>query len=56
MVCGILCYTALSQWGIKLAGLHAIVPSLGLGLVAFVLVSLLTPPPDQAVRRLFDQN
>ena len=56
MVCGILCYTALNQWGIKLAGLHAIVPSLGLGLVAFVLVSLLTPAPDQSVRRLFDQN
>ena len=56
MVCGILCYGTLSQWGIKLAGLHAIVPSLALGLAAFVLVSLLTPAPDQRVRRLFDQN
>ncbi|MGU5536317.1 sodium/pantothenate symporter [Aeromonas caviae] len=56
MVCGILCYSTLSQWGIKLAGLHAIVPSLALGLAAFVLVSLLTPAPDQRVRRLFDQN
>ena len=56
MVSGIVCYGALSQWGIKLAGLHAIVPSLGLGLVAFILVSLLTPPPDQSVRRLFDQK
>jgi len=56
MASGILCYGGLSQWGIKLAGLHAIVPSLGLGLAAFILVSLLTPPPDQDVRRLFDQN
>ncbi|MCE9943531.1 sodium/pantothenate symporter [Aeromonas rivipollensis] len=56
MVSGIVCYGALSQWGIKLAGLHAIVPSLGLGLAAFVVVSLLTPPPDQSVRRLFDQK
>ena len=54
MVCGILCYAILSQWGIKLAGLHAIVPSLALGLVAFVLVSLLTPAPSQSVRRLFE--
>lgn len=56
MVCGILCYGTLSQWGIKVAGLHAIVPSLALGLAAFVLASLLTPAPDQRVRRLFDQN
>ncbi|MEN9585126.1 MAG: hypothetical protein RLZZ616_2132, partial [Pseudomonadota bacterium] len=34
----------------------AIVPSLGLGLAAFVVVSLLTPPPDQGVRRLFEQQ
>ena len=34
MASGILCYGGLSQWGIKLAGLHAIVPSLGLGLAA----------------------
>ena len=56
MVCGILGYGTLRQWGIKVAGLHAIVPSLALGLAAFVLVSLLTPAPDQRVRRLFDQN
>ena len=56
MVCGILCYGILSQWGIKLAGLHAIVPSLGLGLTAFVLISLLTQPPGQAVRQLFDRD
>lgn len=56
MVAGLLCYGALSQWGIKLAGLHAIVPSLGLGLVTFVLISLLTPPPGQAVRQLFDRD
>ncbi len=54
MVCGILCYAILSQWEIKPAGLHAIVPSLGLGLIAFVLVSLLTPAPSQHVRRLFE--
>lgn len=54
MVCGILCYGILSQWGIKLAGLHAIVPSLAMGLIAFVLVSLLTPAPSQSVRRLFE--
>jgi sodium/pantothenate symporter len=56
MVSGIVCYGVLSQWGIKLAGLHAIVPSLGLGLATFVVVSLLTPPPDQGVRRLFEQQ
>jgi sodium/pantothenate symporter len=56
MMSGILCYGALSQWGIKLAGLHAIVPSLGLGLCVFVLVSLLTPPPGLAVRQLFDRG
>ena len=56
MVAGLLCYGILSQWGIKLAGLHAIVPSLGLGLVAFVLISLLTPAPGQTVRQLFDQD
>ena len=56
MVCGILLLRHLEPVGIKLAGLHAIVPSLALGLAAFVLVSLLTPAPDQRVRRLFDQN
>ncbi|MFM4962551.1 sodium/pantothenate symporter [Aeromonas bivalvium] len=56
MVAGLLCYGILSQWGIKLAGLHAIVPSLGLGLVAFVLISLLTPAPGQTVRQLFDRD
>ncbi|MGE6107077.1 sodium/pantothenate symporter [Aeromonas sobria] len=56
MVAGLLCYGALSQWGIKLVGLHAIVPSLGLGLLAFVLISLMTPPPGKAVRQLFDRD
>ncbi|MCS3459761.1 sodium/pantothenate symporter [Aeromonas sp. BIGb0445] len=56
MVSGILCYGVLSHWGIKLAGLHAIVPSLGLGLFVFVLVSLLTPPPGVVVRQLFDRG
>ncbi|EOD55184.1 sodium/pantothenate symporter [Aeromonas molluscorum] len=56
MMSGILCYGTLSHWGIKLAGLHAIVPSLGLGLCVFVLVSLLTPPPGLAVRQLFDRG
>lgn len=56
MVAGLLCYGILSQWGIKLAGLHAIVPSLGLGLAAFVLISLLTPAPGQTVRQLFDRD
>lgn len=35
MVSGIVSYGVLSQWGIKLAGLHAIVPSLMLALRAF---------------------
>ncbi|MFM4824493.1 sodium/pantothenate symporter [Aeromonas bivalvium] len=56
MVAGLLCYGILSQWGIKLAGLHAIVPSLGLGLAVFVLISLLTPAPGQTVRQLFDRD
>ncbi|MFM4803542.1 sodium/pantothenate symporter [Aeromonas bivalvium] len=56
MVAGLLCYGILSQWGIKLAGLHAIVPSLGLGLAAFVMISLLTPAPGQTVRQLFDRD
>ena len=56
MVSGIVCYGVLSQWGIKLAGLHAIVPSLTLALVVFITVSLLTAPPSREVRELFGQK
>lgn len=56
MVSGIVSYGVLSQWGIKLAGLHAIVPSLTLALVVFITVSLLTAPPSREVRELFGQK
>ena len=56
MVSGIVSYGILSQWGIKLAGLHAIVPSLGLGLGVFIVVSLLTAPPSREVQELFEQK
>ncbi len=54
MVSGIVSYGVLSQWEIKLAGLHAIVPSLALALVIFVVVSLLTAAPEREVRALFE--
>ncbi|MCX9132026.1 sodium/pantothenate symporter [Aeromonas veronii] len=56
MVSGIVSYGVLNQWGIKLAGLHAIVPSLTLALVVFITVSLLTAPPSREVRELFGQK
>lgn len=56
MLGGALCYGLLSQFKLSLWGTHAIVPSLLLGLVCFVLTSLLTPPPDAAVTRLFEQD
>ncbi|MGL5040063.1 MAG: sodium/pantothenate symporter, partial [Aeromonas sp.] len=56
MICGISCYCVLSQLGIKLAGLHAIVPSLAAGLIAFIVVSLLTAPPSKEVRELFEHK
>ena len=54
MVSGIVSYGVLSQWEIKLAGLHAIVPSLALALVIFVVVSLFTAAPTREVRALFE--
>ncbi|QFI54061.1 sodium/pantothenate symporter [Aeromonas simiae] len=56
MLAGALCYGLLSQFKLSLWGTHAIVPSLLLGLVCFVLTSLLTPPPDSEVARLFEQD
>ncbi|MGY3928073.1 sodium/pantothenate symporter [Aeromonas simiae] len=56
MVGGALCYGLLSQFKLSLWGTHAIVPSLLLGLVCFVLTSLLTPPPSAEVARLFEQD
>ncbi|MGL5949723.1 MAG: sodium/pantothenate symporter [Aeromonas sp.] len=53
MLCGLACYGLLNHFGLKLFGLHAIVPTLALGLGVFVLVSLLTPPPSAQVRALF---
>ncbi|MOA53486.1 sodium/panthothenate symporter [compost metagenome] len=37
MVTGALCYTLLASFGLQLAGLHPIVPSLLLSLLAFYL-------------------
>ncbi|MDO2949733.1 sodium/pantothenate symporter [Aeromonas simiae] len=56
MMGGALCYGLLSQFKLSLWGTHAIVPSLLLGLVCFVLTSLLTPPPSAEVARLFEQD
>jgi sodium/pantothenate symporter len=43
MVSGLVCYISLSIIKPDLGGLHAIVPTLGVGLIAFVLGSLTKP-------------
>ncbi|PSJ44759.1 sodium/panthothenate symporter [Zobellella endophytica] len=53
MVTGALSYGLLLHFGIKPLGLHAIVPSLTLSGLAYVLGSLLSPPPPSGVRELF---
>ncbi|ATG73127.1 sodium/pantothenate symporter [Zobellella denitrificans] len=56
MVTGALGYGLLLHFGIKPLGLHAIVPSLALSGLAYVLGSLLTAPPPDEVRRLFGRH
>lgn len=53
MLVGALSYGTLATLGIKVFGLHAIVPSLTLSGIAYVLGSLLSPPPSAEVRALF---
>lgn len=53
MLVGAISYGALATLGIKVFGLHAIVPSLTLSGIAYVLGSLLSPPPSAEVRSLF---
>lgn len=55
MLTGTLCYGLLTHFAIKPLDLHAIVPSLTLSGLAYVLGSLLTPPPSDEVRALFDK-
>ncbi|MFH7565424.1 sodium/pantothenate symporter [Oceanimonas smirnovii] len=53
MLTGAISYSLLLHFGIKPLGLHAIVPSLALSGLAYVVGSLLTPPPSADVRALF---
>ncbi|OXY80850.1 sodium/pantothenate symporter [Oceanimonas doudoroffii] len=53
MLTGAISYSLLLHFGIKPLGLHAIVPSLALSGLAYVVGSLLTPPPSPEVRTLF---
>ena len=48
-VCGVGCYFVMGAWLKNFYGMNVIVPSLIIGLSAFVAVSLLTPPPPADV-------
>ncbi len=56
MVTGAVCYGLLTSFGIKVLGLHAIVPSLTLSGLAYVFGSLSTAPPSTEVRQLFGRD
>lgn len=56
MITGALCYGLLTHFAIKPLGLHAIVPSLTVSGIAYVLGSLLTKPPSDEVRALFGKE
>ncbi|ART83193.1 sodium/panthothenate symporter [Oceanisphaera profunda] len=56
MLVGAISYGLLTTLGIKLFGLHAIVPSLTLSGLAYVIGSLLSPAPCAEVRALFGKN
>ncbi|MDV5172015.1 sodium/pantothenate symporter [Photobacterium rosenbergii] len=52
MVSGLACYIALSLLKPDLGGIHAIVPTLAIGLVTFVLGSLARPVPQQTLQQV----
>jgi sodium/pantothenate symporter len=55
MVVGLVSFLLLSNYVGRLWGMHVIVPSLLIALVAFVVVANLTPPPPQeAIRRIWE--
>lgn len=56
MLVGAISYGVFTTLGIKIAGLHAIVPSLVLSGLAYVLGSLLSPAPCAQVRALFGKE
>lgn len=56
MITGALCYGLLTTLGVKLLGLHAIVPSLVFSGLAYVIGSLLSPAPCAEVRALFGEQ
>ncbi|MFD1007448.1 sodium/pantothenate symporter [Oceanisphaera ostreae] len=56
MVTGGVCYGLLTTLGLKVFGLHAIVPSLVLSGLAYVIGSLLSPAPCAEVRALFGKS
>ncbi|MEW7864492.1 sodium/pantothenate symporter [Aeromonas diversa] len=56
MLAGAVSYGLLNQLAIKPWGVHPIVPSLLAGLLAFVIVTRLTPPPGAEVRALFEES
>ncbi len=55
MIVGVGTYVTISQWKIALLGprVNAVVPTLLLSLIAFVVVSLLTPKPKEEIVDLF---
>ncbi|WEM44072.1 sodium/pantothenate symporter [Photobacterium sp. DA100] len=52
MVSGLACYIALSMLKPDLGGIHAIVPTLAISLVTFVLGSLARPVPQQTLQQV----
>lgn len=47
MICGLVCYIGLSVIKPDMGGIHAIIPTLLVGLIAFVVGSLVKPVPIQ---------
>jgi sodium/pantothenate symporter len=53
MVAGLCAYFALVIWVKRFMGMHVIVPTLAISLVAFILVSLMTKRPEDGIVRIF---
>lgn len=53
MATGVFSFIGISQMAGRLWGMHAIVPSVALALVVFIVVSLATEPPSQGVLDIF---
>jgi sodium/pantothenate symporter len=53
MIAGLGAYFALVIWVKRFMGMHVIVPTLAISLVAFILVSLMTKRPEDGIVRIF---